>query len=107
MNVNNFSLPLMAYVESSLLPHIENSLEKWMTYAGLLLKMPGLERKIQEMVPTLKEFGAVSESGDIDFEKIKTVGLAAFDKVPTVSFAGFNFDRNDFEAFVTFMKTQG
>lgn len=106
MNINNFSLAVMAYAETTLLPKINSSLGKWMTYAGLMIKMPELERKIQGMLPALKEFGAVTDNGEVDLNKIRTVGLAAFDKVPTVQFDDFDFDRNDFEAFLTFLSTQ-
>lgn len=106
MHINNFPLAVMAYAESSLLPKIGSSLGKWMTYAGLMLKMPELESKIQSVLPALKEFGAVTEDGQVDLNKIRTVGLAAFDKVPTVQFADFDFDRNDFEAFLSFLSTQ-
>jgi hypothetical protein len=57
-------------------------------------------------VPALKEFGAISDTGEVDFNKIRTVGLAAFEKVPTVEFADFSFDRNDFESFISFLSTQ-
>ena len=106
MNINNFSLAVMAYAETTLLPKINSSLGKWMTYAGLMIKMPELESKIQGMLPALKEFGAVTDNGEVDLNKIRTVGLTAFDKVPTVEFADFTFDRNDFEAFLSFLSTQ-
>jgi hypothetical protein len=103
MNINNFSLATLAYAESHLLPQINGSFGKWMTYAGLLVKMPEIEKKL---VPALKEFGAISDTGEVDFNKIRTVGLAAFEKVPTVEFADFSFDRNDFESFISFLSTQ-
>lgn len=106
MHINNFPLAVMAYAETSLLPKINSSLGKWMTYAGLMIKMPELESKIQSVLPALKEFGAVTEDGQVDLNKIRTVGLAAFDKIPTVQFADFDFDRNDFEAFLSFLSTQ-
>ena len=106
MHINNFPLAVMAYAETSLLPKIESSLGKWMTYAGLMIKIPELERKIQSVLPALKEFGAVTDNGQVDLNKIRTVGLAAFDKVPAVQFADFDFDRNDFEAFLSFLSTQ-
>ena len=106
MHINNFPLAVMAYAETSLLPKIESSLGKWMTYAGVMIKMPELESKIQSVLPALKEFGAVTDNGQVDLNKIRTVGLAAFDKVPTVQFADFDFDRNDFEAFLSFLSTQ-
>lgn len=106
MNINNFPVAVLAYAESSLLPKINSTLGKWMTYAGLMIKMPELESKIQNMLPALKEFGAISDDGQVDLNKIRTVGLAAFDKVPTVQFADFDFDRNDFEAFLSFLSTQ-
>lgn len=106
MNINNFSIALAAYTESQLLPHIPSTLGKWMTYSGLLLKMPELERRIQSMLPALKTAGVVSDSGEVDFDKIRTVGLSAFDKVPQVDFADFSFTRNDFESFISFLATQ-
>lgn len=106
MKINNISTAVLAYAESHMITKISSSLGRWMTYAGLLLKMPELERQIEKLLPLLQSSGAVSENGDIDLDKIHTVGLAAFDKVPAVQIADFEFDRNDFESFISFLSTQ-
>lgn len=107
MKIENFSTAVLMYAETQVIGKIHNSLERWLTYAGLFIKMPELERKIQDLLPTLVSFGAVNESGDADLDKLRSVGLAAFERVPKVEIASFDFDRNDFETFIDFLATQG
>lgn len=106
MKINNVGIAVMAYAESQLITKIPSSLGRWMTYAGLLIKMPELEKSIEKFLPMLQSSGVVSTDGDVDLEKLRTVGLATFDKVPTVQIADFDFDRNDFESFISFLSTQ-
>lgn len=101
MKIENISVPVLAYFESNLMPQIESSLGKALVYGGLLLKMPELEQKIQKIAPMI-----VNENGDIDFQKLQSVGAAVFEKIPKVEIADFSFDRNDFEAFISFLSTQ-
>jgi hypothetical protein len=102
MKVENISVPVLAYFESCLMPQIETSLGKAVTYAGLLLTMPQLEQKIQKIAPMI-----VNENGDIDLQKLQSVGTAVFEKVPKVEIADFDFDRNDFEKFISYLSMQG
>lgn len=106
MKVNNISVAVMAYAESQMISKIESSFGRWATYTGMLLGMPKLEKTIEKFLPMLQSSGVISADGDIDLEKLRTVGLAAFDKIPTVQIADFDFDRNDFESFISFLATQ-
>lgn len=106
MKINNLPVAVLAYVESILLPKIPSSLGKWMTYAGVMMKMPGMTKMIEQYAPMFQDFGAVNESGDIDLAKLREVGISAFEKVPVIEIADFSFDRNDFEAFISFLSTQ-
>lgn len=106
MKINNLGMAIMAYAESNLITAIPSSLGKWMTYAGLIIKMPEIEQMVQQYLPMFQKFGAINDTGDVDLEKLRAVGLAAFDKVPKIEIADFEFDRNDFEAFITFLSTQ-
>ena len=106
MKIDNFPIATLSYVESTLLPKISTSLGKWMTYAGVMMRMPGISKMIEQYTPVLKEFGAINESGDIDLAKLREVGISAFEKVPVIEIADFDFDRNDFEAFISFLSTQ-
>lgn len=106
MKVENFPVAVLAYVESSMLPKIPSSLGRWMTYAGLLMKMPTLTKMIEQNSAILKEFGALNDNGDVDLAKLRDIGISTFDKVPKVEIADFDFDKNDFEAFISFLSTQ-
>ena len=107
MKINNLPVAILAYVESILLPKIPSSLGKWMTYAGVMMKMPGMTKMIEQYIPMFKEFGAINENGDIDLAKLREIGISAFEKVPVIEIADFDFDQNDFEAFISYLSTQG
>lgn len=102
MKVENVSIAMLAYFESRMMPQIPTSLGKAIAYGGLLLKMPEIEKLLKENAPIF-----TNENGDVDFSKIRTVGCAVFDKVPKVEISGFTFEKSDFEAFITFLSTQG
>ena len=106
MKIDNLPVAILAYVESTLLPKIPSSLGRWMTYAGVMMKMPGMNKMIEQYTPMLNEFGAINENGDIDLAKLREVGISAFEKVPVIEIADFDFDRNDFESFISFLSTQ-
>lgn len=103
MNIQNLSVAILAYAESNLLPQIPDTFTRWLTYAGLFAKMPQFERMINQFMPTLKELQAVDDNGNIDFEKLRPAGLAAFEKVPEIKIADWTFDKNDFEKFISFL----
>jgi hypothetical protein len=103
MNISNISTAILAYAESQMLPQISNTFVRWLTYAGLLAKMPQLETMIQQYIPTLKELQIVDDNGNIDLSKIRPIGIAAFEKVPIVKIADFDFDKNDFNNFMNFL----
>ena len=102
MKVENFSIAMLAYFESRMMPQIPTSLGKALTYGGLLLKMSQIENLLKENAPMF-----CNENGDVDLAKIRTVGNVVFDKVPKVEIAGFTLEKSDFEAFITFLSTQG
>lgn len=106
MKINNLPIAILAYVESTLLPQIPSSLGRWMTYAGVMMKMPGMTKMIEQYTPMFKEYGAINENGDIDLTKLREVGISAFEKVPVIQIADFDFNQNDFEAFISFLSTQ-
>lgn len=101
MKIGNISVALLSYFELKMMPQIPTSLGKALGYGGLLLKMPQVEQKLKENASMF-----TNENGDVDLQKIRDVGLTVFDKVPQIEIAGFTLDKNDFEAFITFMSTQ-
>lgn len=107
MKTQNLPIAILSYVESVLLPEIPSSLGRWTMYAGALLKVPDMTRMIEKYSPMLKEFGAISENGDIDFGKLRQIGISAFEKVPSIELADFEFKKDDFEKFITYLSTQG
>lgn len=101
MKIENISVALLAYFELKMMPQIPSSLGKAMNYAGLLFKMPQIEKKLKENAAML-----VNDNGDVDLQKIRDVGITVFDKVPQVEIGDFTLDRNDFEALISFLSTQ-
>lgn len=106
MKLNNLPVAVLAYVESTMLPQIPTSWGKWMTYAAVLIKVPSMTKMIEQYTPMLTDSGVINSSGDIDLVKLKEIGISAFDKVPVIEIADFDFSRNDFEAFISFLSTQ-
>ena len=102
MKVENVSIAMLAYFESRMMPRISTSFGQAITYGCLLLKMPQLEKILKENAPMFTD-----ENGNVDLSKIRTVGNTVFDKVPKVEIAGFTFEKSDFDAFITFLSTQG
>lgn len=102
MKIENVSLALLAYFELKMMPQIPSSFGKALSYGGLLLKMPELEKALKENASMF-----LDGNGDVDLQKIRSVGVAVFEKIPQVEIAGFTLDKNDFESFMTFLSTQG
>lgn len=102
MKIENMSLAILSYFETALMPQIPTSLGKALSYGGLLLKMPELEN-------TMKKYSSmiVDETGNLDLNKMHTIGSQVFDKIPKIEIADWDFDRNDFEAFISYLSTQG
>lgn len=101
MKIENVPVALLSYFELKMMPQIPTSLGKAFGYGGLLLKMPELEKALKKNASMFTD-----GNGDVDFQKIRSIGLTVFDKVPQVEIAGFTLDKNDFEAFMSFMSTQ-
>lgn len=102
MKIENVSLALLAYFELKMMPQIPSSFGKALSYGSLLLKMPELEKALKENASMF-----LDGNGDVDLQKIRSVGVAVFEKIPQVEIAGFTLDKNDFESFITFLSTQG
>lgn len=98
MKIENISLAVLAYFENKIMPQIHSSWGKALTYSTLLLAMPEMENSLKKYAS-----GFTNESGDIDFDKLRSVGQAVFEKVPQIEIADFTFDHNDFEDFVNFL----
>ena len=101
MKLENMPVAVLAYFESCIMPQIPTSLGKAMTYGGLLLTMPKLESVMKENAPML-----VNETGDLDLSKLNSIGITVLEKVPKIQIGNFEFDRNDFEKFISFLSTQ-
>lgn len=101
MKIENVPVALLAYFELKMMPQIPTSLGKAMSYGGLLLKMPQIEKKLKENAAMF-----VNENGDVDLQKIRDIGVTVFDKVPQVEIGDFTLDKNDFEEIIAFMSTQ-
>ncbi len=101
MKIENVPVALLAYFELNMMPQIPTSFGKAMTYGGLLLKMPQLEQALKENASMFTD-----GNGDVDLQKIKNIGVTVFDKVPQIEIGGFTFEKNDFEALITFLSTQ-
>ena len=105
MDISNISIALLAYSEKNMLPKIPQTFNRWLTYAGLLAKMPNIEKTIQQNIPMLKDMGIIDDNNNIDFTKIRNLGNAAFEKVPVINIADFDFNCKDFEEFLNFLES--
>lgn len=101
MKIENVSVALLSYFELKMMPQIPTSLDRALGYGGLLFKLPQIEQMMKENASMFTD-----GNGDVDLQKIRSIGLTVFDKVPQVEIAGFTLDKNDFEAFMSFMSTQ-
>lgn len=107
MTINNLPIATLAYIEATMLPQIPSTLKRWLTYAGAVAKVSSMNNIIAQHSDMLSETGVINDAGEIDLVKAKEIGNAAFEKVPKIDIAEFTFDRNDFEAFISFLSTQG
>lgn len=102
MKVDNISFAVLSFFESCIMPQIPTTWGKAMAYAGVLLQMPKFENSLKKYAPMFS-----NENGDMDLDKVREIGLTVFEKIPKIDIADFDFDRNDFESFISYLSTQG
>ena len=107
MDLKNFEMGIVSFAENEILPNLHSSLDRWLMYAGLLAGGLQVEQKLTDLAPWLIGAGVMNGDGDINLDKLESIGAAAFGKQPDVKIWKFTFHEDDFRKFMAYLRSGG
>lgn len=98
---------IVSFAENEILPNLHSSLDRWLMYAGLMAGGLQMEQRLTDLAPWLIGAGVMNSDGEINLDKLESIGASAFAKQPDVKIWKLTFHEDDFKKFVAHLRSGG